>query len=226
LRAIIFDLDGTLIHTAIPFKEMKSRIIEYLQTVGVTPGLLNNDMLNFQITSIAVEDLRRKGVSQEKIRSILSKVSDIMNRVELESLPRASLIESVPETLKAMKAMGLKIGIMTRSCHKYAEKILNKFRLSKFFDAVVARDDVENPKPNPEHAFHLLSLLGVRAEEALYVGDHWSDGECAKKAGLKFVLIKKCDQKVTSPEESGFPTVNSIQDLVQFAEKAHKPCST
>jgi len=198
---------------------MKSRIIEYLQTVGVTPGLLNNNMLNFQITSIAVEDLRTKGVSQEKIRNILSKVSNIMNRVELESLPRASLIEAVPETLKAMKAKGLKIGIMTRSCHKYTKKILYKFRLSKFFDAVVARDDVENPKPNPEHAFHLLSLLGVRAEEALYVGDHWSDGECAKKAGLKFVLIKRYDQKVTSPEESSFPTVNNIRDLVQFCKE-------
>ncbi len=220
MRAIIFDLDGTLIDSAIPFKEMKSTVIKYLQTVGVTPGLLNNDMLNSQITSIAVEDLRKKAVSQVEIRVIFSRVSDIMNGVELKSLPWASLIEAVPETLKALKDMGLKLGIMTRGCHEYAKKILDRFGLTEFFDAVVARDDVENPKPNPEHAFHLLGLLSVRAEEALCVGDHWSDGECAKKAGLKFVLVKRGDRNITSPEESGFLTVNSIRDLVQFCRES------
>ncbi|MCW4020129.1 MAG: HAD family phosphatase, partial [Candidatus Bathyarchaeota archaeon] len=151
MKAVIFDLDGTLINSAIDFKKIKSWVIGYLQSVGVTHGLLNAGMLNFKIISIAVEHLRTKGFSEERIKRVLGKVSKIMNQVELESLKGATLVEGVPETLKALKARGLKLGVITRSCRECAEKILAQFGLRGFFDAIVARDDVENSKPNPEH---------------------------------------------------------------------------
>jgi len=218
LKAVIFDLDGTLINSAIPFKKMKSEIIQYLESEGATPGLLNDGMLNFEITGKAEENLRRKGISEEEIRGILRQVSRIMNRFELESLDNATLMEDVHETLTYLRAKGLKLGIMTRSCREYAGKILDKFGLGGFFDAVVARDDVEDPKPNPKHAFHLLGLLAVPAEEALYVGDHWSDGECAKKAGLKFVLFRRNDQISQIAKDLGFQTVDHTRDIRKLVE--------
>jgi len=191
LRAVIFDLDGTLINSAIPFKKMKRRIIKLLEDAGVTSNLLDEEMLNFEITRKAVEDLRNKGFSQQYIRKTLDEVSKIMNEVELESLCDASLISNVPETLKALKNEGLKIGLMTRSCREYAEKILMRFNLSKFFDAIIARDDVENPKPDPSHAIKLLEILDVSPDETLFIGDHWSDAECARRSGLNFVLFMR-----------------------------------
>ena len=62
LRAVIFDLDETLIHSKIDFKKMKFEIISFLQYMGVTPGLLNDRMLNVEITRVAVENLRGKGL--------------------------------------------------------------------------------------------------------------------------------------------------------------------
>lgn len=189
LKAVIFDLDGTLINSAIPFKKMKSRIIKHLEDAGVTRGLLDEEMMNFEITSKAVEDLKSKGFSQQFIKKTLDEVSKIMNEVELESLDDASLIPNVPETLKALKNRGLKLGLMTRSCREYAEKILSKFNLRKYFDVIIARDEVENPKPDPSHAIKLLEFLNVSAGEVLFVGDHWSDAECARRSGLKFILF-------------------------------------
>ena len=55
LKAIIFDLDGTLVNSSIPFKKMKMRIIKHLEEAGVPRGLLNNEMLNFEITSKALD---------------------------------------------------------------------------------------------------------------------------------------------------------------------------
>lgn len=191
LKAVIFDLDGTLINSAIPFKKMKSRIIKYLERIGVTPDLLNEEMMNFEITQKAVNDLKSKGFSEKYIKKALDEVSNLMNEVELESSDEASLIPGVPETLKALKDQGLKLGLMTRSCRKYAEKILRRFDLRKYFDVILARDDIENPKPDPSHAIELLKLLNVSAEEALFIGDHWSDAECAKRSGLKFVLFRQ-----------------------------------
>jgi HAD superfamily hydrolase (TIGR01549 family) len=215
LRAVIFDLDGTLINSAIPFKEMKRKVIAYLQTNGVTIGLLNEDMLNYEIANLAVGNLQQKGFSGNQISEVLTQVSRIMNEVELQSVEDATLIEGVPQTLYVLKKRGLKLGVMTRSCREYTQRILAKFGLGQFFDAIVARDDVDKPKPNPEHAFHLLKLLGVQAQETLYVGDHWSDAECASQAGLRFVLVGR-KQGTEKVHELGYQAVDKINDIIKF----------
>jgi len=217
LKTIIFDLDGTLINSAIPFKKMKTRIIKHLEDIGVTSGLLNEDMLNFEITRKAIDDLKSKGFSQKYIKKVLDEVSNIMNEVALESSDGASLIPGVPETLKTLKNQGLKLGLMTRSCRKYAEKVLEKFDLRKYFDAIIARDDVEYPKPDPSHAIRLLELLNVHAEEAMFVGDHWSDAECAKRSGLKFVLFERKDDFHMG--NSKILKIKNIKEVLRIIEK-------
>ena len=216
MRAVIFGLDGTLIHSRIDFKKMKSMTIDFLQSIGVTPGLLNDHMLNFEILRLASENLRGKGFSEEAIRQFMVKVTDTMNRVELESWNEATIIDGVPGTLRALKAKGLKIGIITNGCREYAEKVLSKFGLGKYVDDVAARDDVERPKPNPEHALHLLRLLGVSAQETLFVGNHWLDAECAKRSGLNFVLVAGRDQSIEALKEARYQAVSSIKDIVNI----------
>ena len=215
LKAVIFDLDGTLINSTIHFVEMKRQIIKHLETLGVTPGLLTDTMLNFEITGTAMQDMQQKGFTQQQIEKAFNEVSEIMNAFELKSLREAKPISGVPETLKILKSRGLKLGVMTRGCHEYAEKILDKFELADFFDAVVARDDVARPKPDPEHAFHMLRLLGASSREVLYVGDHWSDAECASRAGLKFVLVGQRHKEFTERiRELGFEAVDNINEIV------------
>ncbi len=215
LKAVIFDLDGTLINSAIPFKEMKRKVIAFLHANGVDDRLLNEDMLSTEIIDLAICCLQRKDSSVNQVSEILAQVSNIMNEVELQSTGNATVIEGVPRTLRVLKERGLKLGVMTRGCSEYTHKILSKFSLNRFFDAVAARDDVDQPKPNPEHAFHLLRLLGVKAQETLFIGDHWSDAECAKQAGLNFVFVSH-GQGVEKVQELGYPIIENINDIVRF----------
>jgi HAD superfamily hydrolase (TIGR01549 family) len=216
LKAVVFDLDGTLIDSVIDFKKMKCMMIEYLESVGVTTGLLNDRMLSFEITDTAAENLRRKGFTKEQIAGVLKRVSGIMNQIDLEAVDKAAVLDGVPEALKVLKAEGFKLGVMTRGCREYTEKVLRKLSLRGYFDAVAARDDVDKPKPNPEHAFHLLSLLGVSAEEVLYVGDHGSDAECAERAGLRFVLLRRPGQSNEVSGESSSQVIESVEDVVRL----------
>jgi len=216
LRAVIFDLDETLIHSGTDFKKMKSLSIKFLESIGVKPCLLNTRMLNLEIINIATEDLRTKGFSEQEVQQVLAKVTEIMNQVELESLDKAILIEGVPETLRALKARGLKVGIMTNSCREYAKKVLARFCLEKYVDAVGARTDVERPKPSAEHAFYVLKLLDVSAEEAVLVGDHWLDAECARRSGLKFVLVGTLEQDMEALKGYEYQVANSIMDIVNM----------
>jgi len=212
LKAVIFDLDGTLINSAIPFKKMKRLVIRYLEDAGVTHGLLNDEMLNSEITSLAAEDLKVRGFPERYIKRVLSGVSDLMNRIEIESLDAASLIDGVPEALRLLKERGFRIGLLTRSCREYAEKILRRFNIRGYFDAILARDDVEYPKPNPTHALELLKLLNVSARDAVFIGDHLSDIECAVKSGMKFILFRRDN----CAEDLDVLKIRDIRDVLKF----------
>jgi len=215
LKAVIFDLDGTLINSAIPFKKMKRLVIRYLEDAGVTRGLLNDEMLNSEITSVAAEDLKVRVFPERYIKRVLSGASDLMNRVEIESLDAASLIDGVPEVLRLLKERGFRIGLLTRSCREYAEKILRRFNIRGYFDAILARDDVEYPKPNPTHALELLKLLNVSARDAIFIGDHPSDMECAVKSGMKFILFRRDDYA----EGVDALKIRDIRDVLKFLDK-------
>ena len=212
LKAVIFDLDGTLINSAIPFKKMKRLVIRYLEDAGVTHGLLNDEMLNSEITSLAAEDLKARGFPERYIKRVLSGVSDLMNRIEIESLDAASLIDGVPEALRLLKERGFRIGLLTSSCREYAEKILRRFNIRGYFDAILARDDVEYPKPNPTHALELLKLLNVSARDAVFIGDHLSDIECAVKSGMKFILFRRDN----CAEDLDVLKIRDIRDVLKF----------
>jgi HAD superfamily hydrolase (TIGR01549 family) len=215
LKVIVFDLDGTLIDSAIPFREMKRKIITFLHAKGVKEGLLSDEMLSTEIIDLAADSLRQRGLSEAQLHKIFAHVEGIMNEVEIQSARNAALIDGVPQMLRTLKKRGLKLGVMTRGCRQYTHSVLSKFGLEPFFEAVVARDDVDKPKPDPEHAFHLLKMLEVKAEETLFVGDHWSDAECAKQAGMRFVLVSH-GQDTKRVRELGYPIVENVNDVAEF----------
>ncbi|MBS7634793.1 HAD family hydrolase [Candidatus Bathyarchaeota archaeon] len=213
VKAVIFDLDDTLIKSKINYERMKNLIIDFLASVGVASGLLNKNMPNFEIVNAAKMDLSGK-VSRCEIEKILNKVNDIMDEVELKSLGDAELMDNALSTLKELKKMGLKAGIVTNGCRKYAEEIMSRFCLGKYVDAIVARDDVSNPKPDPEHLLRVLEILNVPVEGAVFVGDHWIDALCAKKAGVPFILLRSRTRIFKEAEEMSYAKINTLRDIL------------
>ena len=222
LKAVIFDLDGTLIDSKIDFRKMKRRNIRLLEASGVERGLLTEEMLNYDIERRATEDLRTKGVSEEEIQRVFQKVAEIMSEIELEAIGNAKLIDGVVKTLEKLKRLGLKIGIITRGCREYVNKILEKFELEGLIDAVAARDDVLKPKPDPEHPQYLMKILGVKPSEAVLIGDHPLDALCAKNVGMRFFLIPKRDTNFKTFEEYSHEILWNIRDIVHILEAKRK----
>lgn len=190
LKAILFDLDGTLIDSDIDFRKMKRRSIRLLETSGVKQGLLSEDMLNYDIEKHATEYLRKKGVSGKEIQKTFQKVYEIMNEIELEAIETVKLLDGVVETLEKLKRLGLKLGIITRGCREYIDRILRRFELGRLIDAVAARDDVLKPKPDPQHPRYIMKILGVKPSETILVGDHPLDILCAKNTGIRCIWVK------------------------------------
>lgn len=195
---------------------MKNQTIKILEKVGIKKGVLNNTMLNSHIEKVSKQYLRRKEVPEEIVQRVFWKITQNMNEIELEAVRSVTLFPDVLESLARSKKMGLKIGIITRSCKKYVEAIVEKFQLQTFVDKIVARDDVLTPKPDPKHAQYLINILEVKASETILIGDSPMDGNCARGAGVKFFLLKRGRKNVNVNTQSK-PT--EIRDLYEIFDK-------
>lgn len=213
VKAVIFDLDDTLIYSGIDYSGIKSSIIDFLVKSGVASNLLDKRMSNLEIIDIAVKELRRRNFTETGIREIIDKIYNMFSEAELSSIDKAKLMDEALETLAVLKNLGLRIGVVTNSCGEYAKRILKKFSLNRYIDALVTRDDVSRHKPDPEHLLKALEMLGVDVSETVFVGDHIIDSLCAKNSGVKFILFrnKKWDSK--DWEKCAFAVIDHLSEL-------------
>lgn len=76
-------------------------------------------------------------------------------------------------------------------------KVLDRFKLSNFFDVVITAQDYSHPKPHPEPLLMAIEKLNAIPKETAYVGDAKSDAEAAKKADITFIAYK--DKSLKTP---------------------------
>ena len=93
--------------------------------------------------------------------------------------------EGVFETIKALYEKGYKLGIVTTKMRNVVDMGLKLTKLDQFFEVVVALDDVQHAKPDPEPVNLALIKLNAKADEAIMVGDNFHDILSGKNAGTK-----------------------------------------
>lgn len=98
--------------------------------------------------------------------------------------------DGVPDALTALRAAGVRLGIVTSKMHEMARRGLRVSRIEAFFDTVVGMDETEKHKPEAEPALLALRQLGVEpGPHVLIVGDSRFDILCGKNAGLKTAAV-------------------------------------
>lgn len=163
IKAIIFDLDGTLTVPVLDFDKIRKQM-----------GLTLED-------GPILEAMEKMTPAQRK------RAEEILLENEQQALAKACLNEGVTETLARLRRRGIKIGILTRNTRANAHAIAEKFQLR--FDHVVGREH-QPVKPAPQAALRLCEQFGCEPCEVLFVGDYLHDLQCAKAAKTLAVLIR------------------------------------
>ncbi len=187
VRGVIFDLDGTLVHSAIDFTKLKRKTIEFLMERGLPAEIFSMDMRTSEIMQFASTLLKEKRATEEEISMMKNAVNKMWNQIELESVGKTTPIDGANKTLLELKKRGLKIGVVTRSCREYALEALKITGLSENVDVLVGRDDTAQPKPSPDPLLKAIKALSLGTDEVVMIGDNIDDAQCACNAKVYFI---------------------------------------
>jgi len=92
--------------------------------------------------------------------------ADAIVKVEL---PNVELYPDVLEVLESLYDRGKTLALITTSEHENVEHLLEKYNIARFFDAIIAGDDVQNHKPHPEPLEKALNKLGGKKGDAIMI---------------------------------------------------------
>ena len=217
VKAVVFDLDGTLIASNHDYDEMARRVKAILGESGVLTDALSQQGRIWEIIQGGVRSLQELGLPPERIKDILDRIDEALNEVEVSSVGSVELKPGATELLEHLRERGIKIGIATRSCGEYARRSMEASRLAGYFDVVLARDEVEFPKPDPRHLLQIVEELDASPESAVFVGDTETDQRTARAAGIPFIGVPSSESWRKRMEgKEGSVLVSTLSEIVEM----------
>ncbi len=181
IKAVIFDLDGTIAAFNLDYKTVRGEIRSYLLRVGVPPSVIAVNDSVFDMVTKAQLFLTNLGKPAAVVNEVHSEALKMAEKYELEAASRTSLLPGVQETLKEIRKLGLKTALCTINSANSTEHILKRFKIAEYFDVVVPRNKVLRYKPDPEHFKAALEGMKVAPSETVVVGDSVTDVKAAQQ---------------------------------------------
>lgn len=175
LRAILFDLDGTL---ADSYGAIAASINHVRACRGLTP-----------LPEVEVRRFVGRGLEhllQDTVPGTDVAVDAERYRTHHPSVLASGtrLLPGVAEALPALKRLGLKLGVCSNKPRDFTRKLLGILGID-VFEAALGPEDVLEMKPAPDMLLEALKRMQVSPAEALYVGDMVIDIRTARAAGLR-----------------------------------------
>ncbi len=198
LKTIVFDFDGTIAGLTIDFAAMRHRLMDHLQSFGISPDGLRKPYI-LEMIAAGKELIARSSPGRETSyeRGALALVRDM----ELAAARTGGLFPGIREMLSLLRAQGRHTGVVTRNCREAVEAVFPDIDL--FVDIVLTRDDTPNVKPHPGHLHQALTTLAAQVATAAMVGDHKMDMLLARDVGVLAIGVLTGHDTALELKEAG-----------------------
>ncbi|OPZ36330.1 MAG: Phosphoglycolate phosphatase [Tenericutes bacterium ADurb.BinA155] len=129
-----------------------------------------------------------------------------------ESLKLITLFDDAIPTVKALRARGAKIGIVSGNNEDHMKIVLERFHVLDLFDEITGNESFKNPKPSAEPCLAAIAKLGrTPSHDILYVGDSLQDVESGLNAKIDGLLVDRSNAYPTYER----PKLKSLLDLIK-----------
>jgi phosphoglycolate phosphatase len=182
IRAVLFDLDGTLADTA-----------------GDLAGALNTLRAEHSLAALPLEQMRphtssgargmlKAGFDMEpEDARYLTLRERFLDLYAAALCVHTRLFDGMPELLGELERRAIAWGIVTNKPRRFTDPLVQALELHRRAACVVSGDTTAKPKPAPEPLFYAAQAMRIAPEACLYVGDDLRDVQSARSAGMPVV---------------------------------------
>lgn len=218
IEAVLFDLDGTLYDRDRLADELFAQ--QYSQFAHELPGITQEQFMR----DVLAMDEHGHG-SKERGYPALAKAWGVDAALGARLLAHfretyerhCNLSDDTRATLAALRARGLKLGVITNGGSEMQRRKLAGLELERSFDVVLVSEEEGVRKPDAEIFRRALARLGVTAHRAMFVGDHpVADVDGAHGAGL--LAVWKFVPYWPPPQVRDVPVIHVLSELLPLVD--------
>ncbi|KUM04400.1 HAD-IA family hydrolase [Chromobacterium subtsugae] len=184
IKAVLFDLDGTLADTA---RDLGAALNRLLKEEGLPPQPYEAIR---PMASHGARGLVRlgfgAGLDAERMESLRVRFMDLYDASLAEE---TTLFDGVNELIAELDKRGLAWGIITNKSMRFTDRLVPWLPFAIPPAVIVSGDTVGVAKPDPRPMLHATEQIGIAPEHCMYVGDAERDIQAGRNVGMKTVLV-------------------------------------
>lgn len=204
IRAMIFDLDGTLVQTeklkALSYARAAAALrpeldeAEVIEAFKEVVGLSRHEVAQKLLVHFGLEAAARTHMDAHSVETPWQAYIQIRLKIynDLLTDPEVIVRNQWPHNVALLKRAAescAKVGLATMTYCTQVRRVLSILKLDDVFDFVASRDDVENGKPDPEIYLLVADQLGVPPSECLVIEDSPTGVQAALAAGMACIAV-------------------------------------
>ncbi len=209
-RLVIFDFDGTLADTTATI------LRTYRMTIEKYGADARTDAECQATIGLPLRDGFRQlypDFTEEELDQCVSVYHNIFESNKKQLVPQ--LYPGVHETLDELKRRGVKMSVASSRSRKSLLELCDENDISRYFEIIIAAEDVKRAKPNPEPVLFTLKRMSEKAEDTIVVGDMPVDIAMGSGAGCETVGVTFGNSTRADLENAGTThIINSFKDLI------------
>ncbi|WP_219063893.1 N-acetylmuramic acid 6-phosphate phosphatase MupP [Pseudomonas sp. UMAB-08] len=185
LRAVLFDMDGTLLDTAPDFIAICQSMLADRGLASVSDKLIRDEISGGARAMVAATfALSPTEPEFEALRL------EFLERYQVNCAVHSTLFDGMAELLVDIEKANLIWGVVTNKPVRFAQPIMEQLGLAERSAILICPDHVTHSKPHPEPLILACSMLNLDPASVLFVGDDLRDIESGRDAGTKTAAVR------------------------------------
>lgn len=222
-KACVFDLDGTLTNT---LESLSYSVNEAMKELGLAP-ITKEQCREFvgNGSRVLIEKTLRE-VDREKRVQPDAALQTYLQVFDKNCTYKVTPYPGVPQMLEQMKAMGLKLGVLSNKPDRQAVHVVETIFGKGVFDHIQGQKEGIPRKPDPAALLAIAEHFGAAPEETLYIGDSEVDAATGNAAHMDTVIVSWGFRTREELREAGVSetknTTDEILEIIRNRRNEHE----